>query len=138
MTKSRFLLGVRPRDADAPGYYDLRLDADRLARAFRGEPCLDRLCRKTGMTRGETLKTFTPGTYVDPATGGVSINAGYDPGFDEGVLEAMIWNTVSREVRRALAGDFPRPRRPRARPEPETDDECLAAMNRLETDRTGP
>jgi len=100
MAQSRFLLDVRPRDAEAPGYHDLNLDADQLVRAFRGEPCLDRLCRKTGMTRGEALKTFTPGAYIDPATGEVSINAGYDPGFDEGVLEAMIWGIVSREVRR--------------------------------------
>ena len=105
MTKSRFLLDVRPRDADAPGCHDLHLDIDRLMREFHGEQCLDRLCRKTGMTRGEALKTFTPGATVDPATGEVSINAGYDPGFDEGVLEAMIWSIVSREVGRALAGD---------------------------------
>ena len=104
MTKSRFLLDVRPRDADAPGCYDLHLDIDRLMREFRGEPCLDRLCRKTGMTRGEVLKTFTPGATVDPATSEVSINAGYDPDFDEGALEAMIWNVVSREVGLALAG----------------------------------
>ena len=30
MTKSCFLLDVRPRDADAPGFHDLHLDADRL------------------------------------------------------------------------------------------------------------
>ena len=122
MAKSRFLLDVRPHDADAPGYHALTLDADRLMREFRGEPCLDRLCRKTGMTRGEALKTFTPGTYVDPATGEVSINAGYDPGFDEGVLEAMIWSLVSCEVGRALAGDVPRVKRPRARSKRRTDD----------------
>lgn len=69
MTKSRFLPDVRPRNADAPGHHDLHLDADRLMRAFCGEPCLDRLCRKTGMTRGEALKTFTPGACVDPAKG---------------------------------------------------------------------
>ena len=124
MTKSRFLLDVRPRDADAPGYYDLRLDADRLVRAFRGEPCLDRLCRKTGMTRGEALRTFTPGACVNPATGEVGINAGYDPGFDEGALEAMIWSIVSRDVGRALTGDAPRVKRPRAQSECGTDDEC--------------
>ena len=84
MAKSRFLLDVRPRDADAPGCHDLHLDTDRLVRVFRGELCLDRLCHKTGMTRGEALRTFTPGACVDPATGEVSINAGYDPGFDEG------------------------------------------------------
>ena len=105
MAKSRFLLDVRPRDADAPGYHDLTLDTDRLMREFRGEPCLDRLCRKTGMTHGEALKTFTPGATVDPATGEVSINAGYDPGFDEGVLEAMIWSIVGHEVGRAMAGN---------------------------------
>ena len=114
MTKSRFLLGVRPRDAAAPGCYDLHLDIDRLMREFRGEPCLDRLCRKTGMTRGEVLTTFTPGATVDPATSKVSINAGYDPDFDEGALEAMIWNVVSCEVGHALAGSLPRTRRPRA------------------------
>ena len=114
MTKNRFLLNVRPRDADAPGYHDLHLDIDRLMREFRGEPCLDRLCHKTGMTRSEALRTFTPGATVNPATGEVSINAGYDPGFDEGVLEAMIWSFISREVGRALAGDVPRVKRPRA------------------------
>jgi len=62
-------------------------------------------------THNEVLKTFTPGACVDPATGEVSLNAGYDPDFDEGVLEAMIWNIVSREVDRALAGDFPQTRR---------------------------
>ena len=122
MTKSRFLLGVRPRNADAPGYHDLHLDADRLVRAFHGEPCLDRLCRKTGMTRGEALRTFTPGACVNPATGEVGINAGYDLGFDEGALEAMIWDVVSREVGRALAGDVPRVKRPRARSKRGTDD----------------
>ncbi len=118
MTESRFLLDVRPRDADAPGYYDLHLDADRLMREFRGEPCLDRLSRKMEMTRGELLKTFTPGAWVDPTTGEVSINAGYDPDFDEGVLEAMIWRIVSREVRRILASDLPRAAHPHTRPEP--------------------
>lgn len=124
MAKSRFLLDVQPRDADAPGYYDLQLDIDRLMRAFRGEPCLDRLCRKMQTTHNEVLKTFTPGAYVDPATGKVSLNAGYDPDFDEGVLEAMIWNLVSREVDRVLAGDLPRTRRPRARSKPGADDSC--------------
>ena len=108
MTKRHFLLDVRPRDAEAPGYHDLSLDTDRLMREFRGEPCLDRLCRKMGMTRNEVLKTSTPGAYADPATGEISINAGYYPGFDEGVLEAMIWGVVSREVSHALANDLPR------------------------------
>ena len=115
MTKGRFVLDVRPRDADAPDYHDLQLDIDRLMREFRGEACLDRLCRKTGMTRSEVLRAFTPGATVDPATGKVSVNAGYDPAFDEGVLEAMIWSLVSHEVGRALAGGLPRTRCPRAR-----------------------
>jgi len=38
MTKSRFLLDVRPRDADAPGHYDLHLDTDRLMRELCREP----------------------------------------------------------------------------------------------------
>lgn len=114
MAKRGFLLDVRPRDADALGFYDLHLDADRLVRALHGEPCLDRLCRKTGMTRSEALRTFTPGATVDPATGEVSINAGYDPDFDEGVLEAMIWSMVSREVSRALASGIPQVKRPRS------------------------
>ena len=118
MAKRRFLLDVRPRDADAPGYHDLHLDADRLLREFRGEPCLDRLCRKMGATRGEVLKTFTPGAYADPDTGEVSINAGYDPDFDEGALEAMIWSVVSHEVDRALAGGLPQARHAHARSEP--------------------
>jgi hypothetical protein len=109
MTKSHFLLDVRPRDADAPGHHDLHLDIDQLMRELRGEPCLDRLCRKMGMTRGEVLKTFTPGAYVDPGTGKASINAGYNPDFDEGALETMIWSIVSHEVGCALAGDTPRP-----------------------------
>lgn len=122
MTRSRFVLDVRPRDADAPGHYDLHLGADRLMRAFRNEPCLDRLCRKTGMTRGEALRTFTPGATVDPTTGEVSLNAGYEPNFDEGVLEAMIWSIVSREVGRALAGDVSRVKRSRARSKRGIDD----------------
>ena len=121
MTKRRFLLDVRPRDADAPGFYDLRLDADQLMREFRGEPCLDRLCRKVGMTRGEVLKTFTPAAYADPATGEVVINAGYDPRFDEGVLKAMIWNVVNREVSHALAGSLPQTGHVRTRSEPGAD-----------------
>jgi hypothetical protein len=72
MTKSRSLLAVRPRDADTPGYYDLHLDIDRLLRKLRGEPCLGRLCRKMQMSRGEVLKTFTPGACVDLATGEVA------------------------------------------------------------------
>jgi len=119
MAKNRFLLDVRPRDADAPGYYDLNLDVDRLMREFRGEQCLDRLCRKMEMTRDEVLKTFTPGACVDPTTGEVSINAGYDPGFDEGVLEAMIWGTVRSEVGRILAGVAPRTKHPRAQSKPD-------------------
>ncbi len=124
MTTSRFLLDVRPRDADAPGFHDLHLDADQLMRAFRSEPCLDRLCRKTGMTRSEVLKAFTPGAYADPATGEVSINAGYDPGFDEGALEAMIWSTVSHEVGCALAGDTLRAKHPHIQSKPRADDGC--------------
>ena len=123
MTGNRLLLDVRPRDADAPGFYDLHLDADRLVRALRGEPCLDRLCRKTGMTRSEALRTFTPGATVDPATGEVSINAGYDPDFDEGALEAMIWSMVSREVGRTLAGKVPPARRSRTPSRPGADSE---------------
>ncbi len=128
MKESRFLLGVRPREADTPGYYDLHLDIDRLLRTVRGEPCLDRLCSKMQMTRGEVLKTFTPGARVDPATGEVGINAGYDPGFDEGVLEAMIWSTVSREVGRVLAGDIRRTRHPRPRPRSRSDDDPHAGQ----------
>ena len=121
MAKCRFLLDVRPRDADAPGYHDLRLDIDRLMREFRGDPCLDRLCRKTGMTRGEVLKTFTPGAYADPVTGEIGINAGYDPRFDEGALEAMIWRVVNHEVGHALAGGFRQTRHVRAQSEPRAD-----------------
>jgi len=116
MTKSRLLLGVQPREADTSGYYDLHLDIGRLLRTVRGDPCLDRLCSKMRMTRDEVFKTFTPGAYLDPATGEVRINAGYDPSFDEGVLEAMIWNTVSHEVGRVLAGDIRRTKHPRPRP----------------------
>jgi len=75
------------------------------------------------MTGGKVLKTFTPSGYVDPAMGGVSLNAGYDPGFDDGILEAMIWSIVSREAGRVLAGDNPRTKRPRSRSKPGTDDE---------------
>ena len=103
MAKRRFLLDVRPRDADAPGYYDLNPDIDRLMRELRGAPCLDRLCGKMDTTRVEVLKTFTPGAAVDPVTSEGSINAGYDPSFDEGILEGMIWDIISREVTRILA-----------------------------------
>ena len=105
MTRKRFVLDVRPRDADTPGHYDLHLDIERLLRELRGEPCLDRLCRKMGATRGEVLKTFTPGACVDSATGEVNLNAGYDPGFDEGALEATIWSIVGDEGGRVLARD---------------------------------
>ena len=113
MAQNRFVLDVGPRDADAPGYHDLHLDIDRLLRELRGDPCLDRLCRKMAMTCGEVLKTFTPGAFVDPATGKVSINAGYDPGFDEGILEAMIWSIVGHEVGRTMAGSTLRTDLPR-------------------------
>ncbi len=105
MTRKRFVLDARPRDADAPGHYDLHLDTERLLRELRSEPCLDRLCRKMGTTRGEVLNTFTPGACVDSATGEVNLNAGYDPGFDEGALEATIWSIVGDEVGRVLARD---------------------------------
>lgn len=102
MTRNRLVLGVHPRDADAPGYYDLRLDAGKLARKFGGEPCVGCLCRKMEMTRGEVLAAFTPGAFLDLATGMVGINAGYDPHFDEGMLEEMIWCIVEDEVTRIL------------------------------------
>ena len=105
MPKSQLVLGMEPRDADAPGYYDLRLDVGKLERRLRGEPCIDRLCRKMAMTRTEMLNTFTPGFYRDSATGEVSANAGYDPDFDEGVLELMIWEIIRAEVCRILAGE---------------------------------
>jgi hypothetical protein len=98
MPKSRLVLSAEPRDADAPGYHDLRLDLGRLERRLRGEPCVDRLCRKMAMTRAEVLGTFTPGAYRDPATGEVSMNGGYDPRFDEGALELIIWEVVRAEV----------------------------------------
>ncbi len=127
MTESRFLLDMRPREADTPGHYDLHLNIGRLLREFRTEPCLDRLCRKMQMTRGEVLKTSTPGACVDPATGEVSINTGYDLDFDEGVLEAMIWSTVSHEVGRILAGDIRRTKHPRPRPRSRSDDDPHAS-----------
>lgn len=126
MAKSRFLLDVQPREADSPGYYDLHLDIDRLLREFRGDPCLDRLCSKMQMTRGEVLKTFTPGAYLDPATSEVSINAGYDPDFDEGALEAMIWSTVSHDVRRVLAGTVRRTKHPRGQTTSRSDNDPRA------------
>ncbi len=122
MAKSRFLLDVQPREADSLGYYDLLLDIGRLLRTVRGEPCLDRLCTKMQMTRGEVLKTLTPGAYLDPPTGEVSINAGYDPDFDEGVLEAMIWSTIGHEVRRVLLGDIQQTKHPRRQPTSRSDD----------------
>ena len=100
-----FIVSIEPRDADAPGYYDLRLNIDRLIRHLRGEPCVDRLCRKMDMTRSEVLGHFTPGAYVEPNTGEVSLNVGYDPGFDEGLLEALIWAVVGREVTQIFADD---------------------------------
>ncbi len=102
---------------------------------LRGEPCLDRLCRKMGMTRGEVLKTFTPGAYVDPGTGKININGGYNPDFDEGALETMIWSIVSHEVGRALAGDTPRAKRPHVRSKPRADDGCH--MGRETRQQTG-
>jgi len=35
VTKSRYLLEVRPCDADAPGHHDLHLDIDQLMRDTR-------------------------------------------------------------------------------------------------------
>ncbi len=95
---NRFILSVDPRDADTPGYYDLRLDIDKLVRQFRNEPCIDRLCRKMNMCRSEVLRHFTPGVYIIPKTGEVSLNAGYNPDFDEGNLELLIWAVVSKEA----------------------------------------
>ena len=105
MLRNQLVLSTQPRDADAPGYYDLHLDAGKLKRRQRGEPCIDRLCRKMAMTRAEVLNTFTPGVYRNPATAEVSVSAGYDPGFDEGTLELMIWEIIRDEVRRFLAGE---------------------------------
>ena len=103
MPKNQLVLGTVRRNADASGYYDLQLDIGMLERRLRTEPCVDRLCRKMARTRAEILNAFTPGAYRDPATGEVSMNAGYDPGFDEGVLELMIWDVVRSEVCRLLA-----------------------------------
>ena len=100
---SPFIVSIEPRDADAPSYYDFRLDIDRLMRQLRGEPCVDRLCRKMDMTCTEVLRHFTPGAYVEPNTGEVSLNAGYDPGFDEGLLEVLIWAVVGKEVSQIFA-----------------------------------
>ena len=105
MPRNQLVLSTQPPDADAPGYYDLHLDAGTLERRLRGEPCIDRLCRKMALTRAEVLNTFTPGAHLDPPTGEVSVNAGYDPDFDEGALELMIWEIVRGEVRRVLAGE---------------------------------
>lgn len=102
MIRNRLVFGVRARDADAPGYHDLQLDTGKLERRFRGDPCVSRLCRKMERTRGEVLAAFTPGAYLDPETGEVGINAGYDPEFDEGILEEMIWSVVRNEVRREV------------------------------------
>ena len=97
----------RPRDADAPGFLDLRLDLDRLARRLRGEPCIDRLIRKTGLTRAEVQRAHTPGAYLDPGTGALSINEGYDPQSDAGILEHLIWDAVRHEVSKRLATRAP-------------------------------
>ncbi len=104
MPKNQLVLSTQTRDADVPGYYDLRLDIGKLERRLRGDPCIDRLCCKMATTRAEVLNTFTPGAYRNPATAEVSLNAGYDPGFDEGVLELMIWGIIRGEVCRVLAG----------------------------------
>ena len=95
---NRFIVNVQPRDADAPGYYDLRLNIKNLVRQLRNEPCVDRLCRKMDMSRSEVLRQFTPGAYVNPDTGEVSLNAGYDPDFDEGNLEVLIWAIINMEA----------------------------------------
>ena len=108
----RFILRVNLRDADAPGFFDLRLDVAKLGRKLRGEPCVDRLCRKMDMSRSEVLHHFTPGAYADPASGEVSLNAGYDPGADEGRLEALIWAIVSGEARSMLTNVRSRPSTP--------------------------
>ena len=105
MPKNQLVLSTQTRDADAPGCYDLQLDTGKLERRLRNEPCVDRLCRKMALTRGDVLSAFTPGTRRDPATGAISVNAGYDPDFDEGVLELMIWEIIRAEVCRILAGE---------------------------------
>ncbi len=91
----RFILSIEPRDADTPGYYDLRLDINKLMRQFRNEPRIDRLCRKMGMNRSEVLRQFTPGAFVEPNTGEVSLNARYDPEFDEGSFRSITSPTGS-------------------------------------------
>ena len=98
MAKTRFLLDTTPRDADVPGFYDLRLDGTKMAAALAGEPTVYRLRRKMGLTTAEVIREFTPGAYLDPATGQVEINAGYDPDHDEGGLEELIWFMVRVEV----------------------------------------
>lgn len=112
MSRTRFVLAIRPRDADAPGTYDLTLDIPKLLREFRGEQCVDRLCRKMDLTRREVLTTFTPGASLDPTSGEISLNGGYDPAFDEGALETLIWDLVSREVGRVLIRNVSRSRLP--------------------------
>ena len=56
-----FLLEISPRDADAPGFHDLRVNLERLARTLAGAPCLKALCGELGMTRQEALRQHTPG-----------------------------------------------------------------------------
>lgn len=98
MAKARFLLDTALQDSEAPGFYSLRLDTAKLARRLSGEPTIYRLCRKMGLTAAEVIREFTPGAYLDPATGEVELSAGYDPDHDEGSLEALIWFEVRVEV----------------------------------------
>lgn len=95
--------GVEPRDADAPGYFDLRLDLPKLQRALAGSAVLARLVAKHRGPVAEVIRTHKPGAYRDPGSGEVTMNAGYDPAHDEGQLEEIIWELAFPEVEALLA-----------------------------------
>lgn len=96
--RGRFVRAVNIRDADTPEYFNLTLDRAKVARALRGEALLTRLSRKHAMTAEEIVLAFQPGAHRDPSSSDVTINAGWDPAFDEGRVEELVWSLVRPEV----------------------------------------
>ena len=103
MSRGNLVTSISPRDADAPGYYDLDLDIAKVLRRLAGDPHLARLRVKHRATGAAILRMLTPGAHRDAKTGRVTLNNGYDPAHDEGALEGAIWTLVAGEVGRMLS-----------------------------------